>query len=55
VIEGVLVERQYVLSQVRIVARVVIGLKGEIMCWCVLLDFFFFDYFRLLIVFLICR
>jgi hypothetical protein len=55
VIEGVLVERQDVLSQVRVVARVVIGLKCEIVCWCVLLDFFFFDYFRLLIVFLICR
>jgi hypothetical protein len=55
VIEGVLVERQDVLSQVRVVARVIIGLKCEIMCRCVLLDFFFFNYFRLLVVFLICR
>jgi hypothetical protein len=55
VIEGVLVEWQDVLSQVRVVARVVIGLECEIMCWCVLLDFFFFDYFRLLVVFLISR
>jgi hypothetical protein len=55
VIEGVLVEWQDVLSQVRVVAWVVIGLECKIVCWCVLLDFFFFDYFRLLIVFLICR
>jgi hypothetical protein len=55
VIEGVLVERQDVLSQVWVVARVIVGLKCEIMCWCVLLDFLFFNYFRLLVVFLICR
>jgi hypothetical protein len=55
VIEGVLVEWQDVLSQVRVVARVIIGLECEIVCWCVLLDFFFFDYFWLLVVFLISR
>ena len=56
VVEGVLVEREDVLSEVRVVvARVIVGLEREVVRLDVCLHFLFFVYFSLFIVFLISR
>jgi hypothetical protein len=55
VVEGVFIEGQDVLSQVGVVGRVVVGLKGEVVSCYMLLDFFFFNYLRLFVIFLISR
>jgi hypothetical protein len=55
VVEGVFIEGQDVLPQMRVAGGVVVGLKGEVVCCYVLLDFFFFNYFGLFVIFLISR
>jgi hypothetical protein len=54
-VERVLVERQNVLSQMRVIAGVIVGLKCEIMGCNLLLDFLFFIYFSLVNGFFISR
>ena len=56
VVEGVLVEREDVLSEVRVVvARVIVSLEREVVRLDVCLHFLFFVYFGLFVVFLIGR